>query len=33
MILDRDLFAIDPDTIPQTTVLETVVAGSTVYRA
>lgn len=33
VILDRDLFAIDPDTISQTAVLETVLAGNTVYRA
>ena len=33
VILDRDIFAIDPDTIPQTVVLETVLAGKTVYQA
>ena len=33
VVLDRDLFAIDPDTFPQVKVLETVLNGKTVYRA
>lgn len=33
VVLDRDLFAISPDAISQTAVLETVLAGKTVYRA
>ena len=32
VVLDRDLFAIDPDTFPQVKILETVLAGKTVYR-
>ena len=31
-VLDRDLFAVPPDTFPQAVVLETVLAGRTVYR-
>ena len=31
VVLDQDLFAIDPDTFPQVKVLETVVDGKTVY--
>ena len=33
VVLDQDLFAIDPDTFPQVKVLETVLNGKTVYRA
>ena len=33
VVLDQDLFAIDPDTFPQVKVLETVLNGRTVYRA
>ena len=32
VVLDRDLFAIDPDTFPQVKILETVLAGRSVYR-
>ena len=33
VVLDQDLFAIDPDTFPQVKVLETVLNGTTVFRA
>ena len=33
VVLDQDLFAIDPDMFPQVKVLETVLNGKTVYRA
>ena len=33
VVLDQDLFDIDPDTFPQVKVLETVLNGNTVYRA
>ena len=33
VVLDQDLFAIDPDTFPQVKVLETVLGGRTVYTA
>ena len=33
VVLDQDLFEIDPDTFPQVKVLETILNGNTVYRA
>ena len=33
VVLDRDLFAIEPDTFPEAKVLETVLNGRTVFRA
>ena len=32
VVLDQDLFAIDPDTFPQVKILETVLDGKTVYQ-
>ena len=33
VLLDRDLTAVEPDTIPETTVLATIVGGKLVYDA